>query len=94
MYASYYSHVKTKHEPPKLVCTICHVRFHSYTQLHSHAFKLHQATVTAVAPLTAALPHRATATAVAHRRTLLPPRAVVEVRRNKLEDSWLLNNIV
>jgi hypothetical protein len=58
VYASYYSHVKTKHEAPKLVCTVCRVRFHSYTQLHAHAFKLHRETTTAVAPLTALLPQQ------------------------------------
>jgi len=57
VYASYYSHVRSKHEPPKLVCTICHARFHSYTQLHGHAFKSHRVT-TAVVPLTALLPQQ------------------------------------
>ena len=41
VYASFYSHVATKHKPPKLPCPVCQLKFHTHTQIHAHAFKEH-----------------------------------------------------
>ena len=41
VYASFYSHVATKHKPPKLPCPVCHKLFHTHTKIHAHVFKEH-----------------------------------------------------
>jgi uncharacterized C2H2 Zn-finger protein len=41
IYASYYSHIETKHKPPKIPCPVCQLKFHTHTQIHAHAFKAH-----------------------------------------------------
>ena len=41
VYVSYYSHIVTKHKPPKIPCPVCQLKFHTHTQIHAHAFKQH-----------------------------------------------------
>ena len=39
IYSSYYTHQRTKHQPPKIKCGTCYKTFHTTNQLYSHAFK-------------------------------------------------------
>ena len=39
IYSSYYTHKRTKHQEPKIKCTVCYKAFHTTNQLYSHCFK-------------------------------------------------------
>lgn len=43
VYASYYSHVTTKHKEPKIKCPNCDEKFNTYIQLYTHNYKVHNA---------------------------------------------------
>ena len=51
VYASLYSHKKTKHSEPTVACGTCFKRFHTHSQLYKHAFTEHTKPAEVPAPV-------------------------------------------